>query len=140
MIERVKMTELAVELALLDCDPRDHVIYLAPPAQTVEQYLQVPRRFLPMSCDGVPKIVNKEQIIWLRTPPADPDAEVTAVRTETIVELTDGTRIEGYVRLDGTGVRLSDTLNTVAAPFLRIDEAAGTYYVNKTMIRCAIPR
>lgn len=140
MIERVKMTELAVELALLECDPRDHIIYLAPPAQSIEQYLQAPRRFLPMSCDGVPKIVNKEQIVWLRTPPAPPHAEITAVRTETIVELTDGSRIEGYVRLDGTGVRLSDTLNTAGSAFLRIDDSAGTYYVNKTMIRCAIPR
>jgi hypothetical protein len=140
MIERVKMTELAVELALIDCDPSEHIIYLVGPAQSVEQYLQGQRQFLPMSSEGVPKIVNREQIIWLRIPPAEPDLEITAVRTETIVELTDGTRLEGYVRLEGTYVRLSDTLNDPSAAFLRMDESSGTFYINKSRIRCAIPR
>lgn len=132
------MTELLVEIALVGCDPAPHIIYLAPPAESVEQYLQNPRMFLPTATEEVPRIVNKEQIAWVRTPPLRIDDGDTAVRLETIVELISGERMEGYTRLR-TGVRLSDALND-GVPFLRIDEGSGTFFVNKKVIRFAIPR
>lgn len=138
MVERIQMREVSVELAMAGSDPAPHVIYLAPNADTIEEYLQNPRTYLPMSSDGVPRIVNKEQIAWIRTPPAGVTVETTAVRLETIVELTTGERMEGYTTLR-TGVRLSDALNDTPL-FLRIDDSSATYYVNKRMVRFAIPR
>jgi hypothetical protein len=139
MPARVPVVDVHVELALVDSAPADHVIYLIADAPDIDRYLQSPRRFFPMSSDGVPRIVNKEQIIWLRAPHGPAAGDVTAVRTETILELVDGSRIEGFVRLDGTGWRLSDALND-SSPFLRLDETSGTYFINKRMIRFALPR
>jgi hypothetical protein len=60
----------------------------------------------------------------------------------TILELTDGTRIEGNVPIDRPREysRISDVLNDLNEVFMRIDDEGDTYYVNKKFIRLVIPR
>jgi hypothetical protein len=146
---RVPVLELAVELTLTGSEPADHTIYLVggegrrATASAVEEYLNSSRAFFPMSSSGVPRIINKQHILWMRLPVGSlaEEKEITLVRSATIVEIHDGSRLEGYVsigRVEGQ-TRLSDVLNHPAM-FLRLDETAGTFFVNKTGIRAVIPR
>jgi hypothetical protein len=98
-----------------------------------------------MLCAGVPKMVNRDQILWVRSPKTfDPEAlETTIIEKLTIVELTDGSRLEGVVPITGRPreqSRISDVLNDPHEGFLRIDGEGETYYVNKGFIRTVIPR
>lgn len=146
---RVPVLELEVELTLSGGEPADHIIYLVagsgkrPTASTLEDYLNSSRGFFPMSSAGVPKIVNKGQIFWMRLPVGSlaSEEEITLVRSETIVELLDGSRLEGYVSIGRAAgqTRLSDVLNDRSL-FLRLDDTTGTYFVNKSGIRVVIPR
>jgi hypothetical protein len=146
----IPMTEQAVTVALLGTDPEEHCIYLHQSSpmrdgpETMSEYLNSDRRFFPMLCAGVPKMVNRDQILWLRAPkPLDPDAlEVTIIERLTILELTDGSRLEGVVPIDRPRdrSRISDVLNDASEAFLRIDGEGETYYVNKGFIRTVIPR
>jgi hypothetical protein len=146
---RVPVLELEVELTLSGSDPADHIIYLIagsgkrPTAGTVQEYLNSSRSFFPMSAAGVPRIINKHHIFWMRLPVGAlaADDEVTLVRSATIVEMLDGSRLEGYVSIGRAAgqTRLSDVLNDRSL-FLRLDETTGTYFVNKTEIRVVIPR
>src|SRR5512140_1675421 len=131
MTYQVPMTELAVTVALLGTDPAEHCIYLHPRSEwrsgpeTMADYLNSERRFFPMLCGGVPKMVNRDQILWLRSPrQLDPEMlEVTLIERLTIVELTDGSRLEGVVPIDRPREqsRISDVLNDPREDFLRID-------------------
>jgi len=141
---RKPVAELGVELALLGDDPEPHIIFLPPgdsSVDAVESYLQSPRRFLPMMWTGLPRIINKDQILWLRLDRSgvDSNADVTAVRYATILELSDRSRLEGYVCKQAQA-RLSDVLNDRGEFFLRLDDAQSVYFVNKAHVRFAVPQ
>jgi len=144
------MIEVAVMLALAGVDPEEHFLYLAPYSdrrdgpETVADYLNGRRRFFPMVASGAPKMINRDQIVWLKYEklPAIVELDVTIVERLTIVELADGSRIEGVVPIDRPREqsRISDVLNDAREEFLRIDDEADTYFVNKRFIRGVIPR
>jgi hypothetical protein len=147
---QVPMIEVAVVVALAGLDPEEHFLYLAPFSErrdgpeTVADYVNGRRRFFPMVASGAPKMINRGQVLWLRYEklPSIVEMESTIIERLTIVELADGTRIEGVVPIDRPREqsRISDVLNDPREEFLRIDEEQETYYVNKAFIRLVIPR
>ena len=144
------MNEVAVTVAIAGLEPEEHFLYLAPisdrrdGAETVADYLNGRRRFFPMVAGGVPKMINRAHIVWVRYEklPDIVDLEMTIVERLTILELSDGTRIEGVVPIDRPREqsRLSDVMNDGREEFFRIDDDASTYYVNKAFVRSVIPR
>ncbi len=150
MTFQVPMNEVAVTVALLGVDPAEHFIYLHPYSEhrdgpeTMNDYLNSSRSFFPMLAGGVPKMINREQILWVKFErlPDVVEQEMTLVEKLTILELADGTRIEGTVPIDRPREqsRISDVLNDPHEAFLRIDDERETYYVNKRFIRMVIPR
>jgi hypothetical protein len=150
VVYQVPMIELAVTVAIAGLDPEEHYLYLAPyserreGAETLADYVNGGRRFFPMMSAGAPKMINRDQIVWMRYEklPAIVDLEVTIVERLTILELSDGSRIEGVVPIDRPREqsRISDVLNDSREEFMRIDDEEETYFVNKRFIRCVIPR
>ena len=153
MSYQVPMDEVAVTIALEEADPEDHFIYLSRYSpdrgrpETMSDYLNGGRRFFPMLTGGVPKIVNRDHIMWLKYEKlpevAPPPHETTIVEKLTILELRDGSRLEGVVPIVDRPrefSRISDVLNDLNEAFLRLDDEAETYYVNKLFIRRVIPR
>jgi hypothetical protein len=151
MLYQVPMIEVAVVVALAGVEPEEHFLYLAPYSErregpeTVADYLNGRRRFFPMVVGGVPKMLNRDQILWVRYEnlPTIVELEVTAVEKLTIIELADGTRIEGMVPIGDRpreSARISDVLNDATECFVRIDADEDTYFVNKEFIRTVIPR
>ena len=145
------MIEVAVVVALAGLEPEEHFLYLAPFSdrregpETVADYLNGKRRFFPMVAAGVPKMINREQILWVRYEklPDVVELEMTIIEKLTIIELSDGTRIEGVIPIDRPREqsRISDVLNDAHELFLRIDDdEQQTYYVNKAFLRSVIPR
>lgn len=149
VVYQVPMIEVAVTIAIADLDPEEYFLYLAPFSEkregpeTVADYINGRRRFFPTVAGGVPKMVNRDQIVWLRYEklPSVVDLEVTIVEKLTILELADGTRIEGVMPIDRPREesRISDVLNDPRELFLRIDAEEDTYYVNKAFVRMVIP-
>jgi hypothetical protein len=147
---QVPMIEVAVMVALDGLEPEEHFLYLAPYSErregpeTVADYLNGKRRFFPMVGGGVAKMINREQILWVRYEklPDVVEMEMTMVEKLTIVELSDGTRIEGVIPIDRPREqsRISDVLNDPNELFVRIDDEEDTYYVNKSFLRSVIPR
>ena len=149
MAYQVPMIEVAVTVAMAGLDPEEHFLYLAPFSdrrdgpETVADYVNGTRRFFPMVAGGVPKMVNRDQVLWMRYEKLQSlEFDATIVEKLTILELVDGSRIEGIVPIDRPREqsRLSDVLNDAREEFLRIDDAEETYYVNKAFIRRVIPR
>lgn len=144
------MIEVAVVVAVDGADPEEHFLYLAPFSdrrdgpESLADYLNGRRRFFPMVAAGVPKMINRDQILWMRYEklPTVVELEVTIVERLTIIELADGTRIEGTIPIDRPREqsRISDVLNDPREVFVRIDEENDTYFVNKSFIRSVIPR
>jgi hypothetical protein len=151
MLYQVPMIEVAVVVALAGVEPEEHFLYLAPYSErregpeTVADYLNGRRRFFPMVVGGVPKMLNRDQILWVRYEklPTIVELDVTVVEKLTIIELADGTRIEGMVPIGDRpreSSRISDVLNDATESFVRIDADEDTYFVNKEFIRTVIPR
>ena len=150
MAYQVPMIEVAVTVAMAGLDPEEHFLYLAPFSdrrdgpETVAAYVNGRRRFFPLVAGGVPKMINRDQVLWMRYEklPSIVDLEATIVEKLTILELVDGARIEGVVPIDRPREqsRLSAVLNDAREEFLRIDDSEETYYVNKAFIRRVIPR
>ena len=150
MAFQVPMIEVAVMLALSGLEPEEHFLYLAPysdrrdGSETVADYLNGKRRFFPMVASGVPKMINRDQILWVKYEklPDIVELEMTIIERLTIIELTDGTRIEGVIPIDRPREqsRISDVLNDPTELFVRIDDEEQTYYVNKAFLRSVIPR
>ena len=144
------MNEVAITVALVGMDPAEHFIYLHPVSErregpeTLHEYLNGARRFFPMLAAGVPKMVNRDQILWVKFEklPDVYETEGTLIEKLTIIELADGSRLEGSVPIDRPREqsRLSDMLNDATEVFLRVDDEGDTYYVNKRFIRMVIPR
>lgn len=150
MTYQVPMNEVAVTVAITGLDPEEHYVYLAPFSdrregpETMADYVNGRRRFFPMVASGAPRMINRDQILWIRSERLREsyEFETTLVEKLTIIELTDGSRIEGVVPVDQPreSSRLSDVLNDGREVFLRIDDEDETYYVNKRFIRVVIPR
>ena len=151
MAYQVPMIEVAVVVALHRADPEEHFLYLAPYAErrdgpeSVADYLNGRRRFFPMVVAGVPKMINRDQILWVRYEklPDVVDMDSTMIEKLTILELADGSRIEGMIPIGDRPreySRISDVLNDPAESFVRIDSEDDTYFVNKSFIRTVIPR
>jgi len=150
MVYQVPMVELAVDVALAGCEPAEYSLFLAPYSdkrdgpETLADYLNGRRRFFPMVAGGVPKLINRDQVVWVKFEklPHIIDMEITIIERLTIMELTDGSRIEGIVPIDRPQEqsRLSDIVNDPREAFMRIDGDDDTYYVNKDFIRLLIPR
>lgn len=150
MAYQVPMIEVAVTVAMSGLDPEDHSLYLAPYSdrregiESVADYLNGRRRFFPMVAGGVARMVNRDQVVWVRYEklPNVVELDVTIIERLTILELTDGSRIEGVIPIDRPREqsRLSDVLNDSREEFVRIDDEEDTYYVNKAFIRLVIPR
>ena len=144
------MIEVAVTVAIAGAEPEEHFVYLAPYSavregpETVADYLNGRRRFFPMVAGGVPKMINRDQVLWVKYEklPDVVEMELTIIEKLTILELADGSRIEGVVPIDRPREqsRLSDVLNDAREAFLRIDDEGETYFVNKKFIRVVIPR
>src|SRR5437763_1327215 len=149
MTLQVPMNEVAVVVALAGIEPSEHFIYLHPYSglregpETMSDYLNGTRTFFPMLAGGVPKMVNRDQILWVRFEklPDIGSEEGTLVEKLTILELADGSRIEGTVPINRPREqsRISDVLNDARESFIRIDDEGDTYYVNKKFIRVVIP-
>jgi hypothetical protein len=148
---QVPMIEVAVTVAVTGMDPEEHFLYLAPFSdrregpETVADYLNGRRRFFPMMAGGVAKMLNRDQILWMRYEklPEIIDLDDTIVEKLTIVELVDGTRIEGVIPIGDRPrelSRVSDVLNDPREVFFRIDDEDETYYINKLFVRNVIPR
>ena len=150
MTYQVPMNEVAVTVALSGLDPEEHYVYLAPFSdrregpETMADYVNGRRRFFPMVASGAPRMINRDQILWIRSERLHElyENETTVIEKLTIIELTDGSRIEGIVPIDQPreSSRLSDVLNDGREVFLRIDDEDETYYVNKRFIRLVLPR
>jgi hypothetical protein len=144
------MMEVAVVVAIAGLDPEEHFLYLAPFSErrqgpeTVADYVNSQRRFFPMVSAGASKMINRDQIVWLRYErlSAVIDLDATVIERLTILEMTDGTRLEGILPIDRPREqsRISDVLNDPRETFLRIDDETDTYFVNKAFIRRVIPR
>ncbi|HEY0373066.1 MAG TPA: hypothetical protein VGD79_13765, partial [Thermoanaerobaculia bacterium] len=146
MVFQVPMIEVAVVVALDGSEPEEHFLYLAPYAErrdgpeSVADYLNGRRRFFPMVVAGVPKMINRDQILWVRYEklPTVVELESTMVEKLTILELADGSRIEGMIPIGDRPreySRISDVLNDASESFVRIDADDDTYFVNKSFIR-----
>jgi hypothetical protein len=150
MTYQVPMHEVAVVVALSGVEPEEHFVYLAPYSdrrdgpETMADYLNGRRCFFPMVAAGVAKMVNRDQILWLRYEKlAELDPDATLIERVTIVEMTDGTRLEGTIPIDDRPreqSRISDVLNDGNERFIRLDDEEETYYINKKFIRLVIPR
>jgi hypothetical protein len=149
MTFQVPMNEVAITVALVGMEPAEHFIYLHPISEfrdgpeTLHEYLNGARTFFPMLAGGVPKMVNREQILWVKFEklPDLYESEATLIEKLTILELVDGSRLEGTVPIDRPREqsRISDILNDANEVFLRMDDEGDTYYVNKRFIRMVIP-
>ncbi|HKR65350.1 MAG TPA: hypothetical protein VJZ00_16580, partial [Thermoanaerobaculia bacterium] len=131
MVYQVPMIEVAVQVAIAGVDPEEHYLYLAPYSErrdgpeSVADYVNGRRRFFPMMAGGAPKMINRDQVIWLRYEklPSVVELEMTIIEKLTILELSDGSRIEGVVPIDRPREqsRISDVLNDPREEFVRID-------------------
>jgi hypothetical protein len=147
---QVPMIEVGATVALAGLEPEEHFLFLSPYSErrdgpeTLADYLNSHRRFYPMVVAGAPKMVNRDQILWLRCERLLEMAELdaTIITRLTIVELSDGSRLEGTIPIDRPREysRISDVLNDDTELFLRIDGDEETWYVNKLFIRSVIPR
>ena len=144
------MIELAVTVAIAGLEPEEHYLYLSPYSEhrdgpeSLTEYVNGGRRFFPMMSAGAPKMINRDQIVWVKFEklPHIVDMEITIIEKLTIMELIDGARIEGVIPIDRPQEqsRLSDVVNDSRESFLRIDDETETYYVNKSFIRLLVPR
>ena len=150
---RVPMKQMAVQVALASGTSAEYAIFLAPYSdrregpETIEDYLNGVREFLPMMHDGAPKIINRDQVLWVLLnegvlPPPAEEGDSPAVQREVSLELTDGSRLDGYIEITRPedSSRISDVLNDSHATFIRLSADRAMYFVNKHYIRVALPR
>ncbi|HXG58045.1 MAG TPA: hypothetical protein VNL91_03405 [Thermoanaerobaculia bacterium] len=141
---------MAVVVAMADAEPEEYSIFLSPYSavregpETLADYVNGRRRFFPMLKGGVAKMINRDHIVWFRCErlPAVSDIDVTIIERTAILELSDGTRLEGSIPVDRPREhsRISDVLNDGCETFVRLDDdTASTYFVNKNFIRQVIP-
>ena len=145
---RVPMVEVEVTVAMTEAEPATCVIYLAPYShrhdgfETIEEYINGPRNFFPMKMDGISKLVNREQMLWLCAPRYPSEIAYAQAETEVIIELVDGMRVEGKLELNRPigQARISDLLNNPHENFICLRNDDESYYVNKRYVRQVILR
>ena len=148
---QVPMIEVAVTVALSGVEPEEHFLYLAPFSdrregpETVSDYLNGRRRFFPMLVAGMSKMLNRDQILWVRYErlPDIADVDDTIIEKRTLIELADATSIEGVLSIGDRpreSSRVSDVLNDPREEFFRLDDENETYYINKIFVRSVTPR
>jgi hypothetical protein len=144
---KVPMREFRVTVALAEAEPLEYVVFLSSFShrhsgyETIDEYLNTPREFFPMLCDGVPKIVNRRQILWVSTA-SDGESNYTPDESRVILELIDGLRVEGCLDVDRPigQARVSDILNDPREEFVCVQDENICYFVNKRSIRQVIVR
>ncbi|HET7711683.1 MAG TPA: hypothetical protein VFL80_07110 [Thermoanaerobaculia bacterium] len=145
------MHEFPVTVSVSGLEPEEYFVYLAPYSrrrqgpEIIDDYLSSGRRFFPMIKEGAPKMIGRDQIIWVRCPrPSEDDAslDITVIERIAIIELADGARIEGVMPIERPREqsRISDVLNDPYEAFVRIDGEDASYFVNKRFIRQVVPR
>lgn len=145
---RVPMVEMEVTVAMTEAEPLVTVIYLSPYShrhggfETVDEYLNGPRAFFPMKMGGVSKLVNRDQILWLRAPRYPEEIAYAAAAADVILEMIDGMRVEGMFEITRPvgQARISDVLNHGHELFVCLRDGDENYYVNKRFIRQVILR
>jgi hypothetical protein len=143
---RVPMVEVEVVVAMTEAEPCDCVIFLAPYShrhdgfETIDEYLNGPRTFFPMRVEGVSKLVNREQLLWVRAPRFPSEVAYMVAEAQVIFELINGLRVEGKLELNRPvgQARISDLLNSPQELFVSLRDGDETYFVNKHHIRQAI--
>jgi hypothetical protein len=147
--QKAPMIALPVTIAMTEATPFQCEIFLSPYShrheghETIEEYLNSSRSFFPTNEDGVPKLINREQLLWLRATRSVTEQGAYGVsEAHIILELIDGMRVEGNVESNRPvgQARISDILNSPHEAFvcLRTDEDA--CFVNKRFIRQVILR
>lgn len=143
------MVAQPVTLALVDALPVQSEIFLSPYShrhdghETVEEYLNSTRSFFPTNDGGVPKLINRDQLLWLRAPLASSaDLPYGVSEAHVILELADGMRLEGNLQTNRpTGqARISDILNSPHDAFVCLRTEDDACFVNKRFIRQVILR
>jgi len=138
-----------VTLALTEAAPFRCEIYLSPYShrheghETIEEYLNSNRAFFPTNDGGVPKLVNREQLLWLRAPRSEAEELAYGVsEAHVILELIDGMRVEGNVQTNRPvgQARVSDILNSPHEAFVCLRTENDACFVNKRFIRQVILR
>jgi hypothetical protein len=145
---RVPMVEMEVMVAMTEAEPLVSVIYLSPYShrqdgfETVEEYLNGQRAFFPMKMGGVSKLVNRDQMLWLRAPRYPGELSYAAAEADVILELIDGMRVEGIFEIARPigQARISDVLNHGHELFVCLRDGDENCYVNKRFIRQVILR
>lgn len=146
---KVPMKELPVTVALSETEPAEYFIYLSPFShrhsgyETVEEYLNSSRAFFPMTAHGVPKIINRHQMLWMRTSTDEaPPSKYEMDEAHIILEMVDGMRVEGGLEINRPvgQARVSDILNDGRELFICVRDDADMYFVNKSFIRQVILR
>jgi hypothetical protein len=102
--------------------------------ETIEEYLNSSRSFFPTNQGGVPKLINRDQILWVRAARSEGERLAYGLsEAHLILELVDGMRVEGNIETyrPAGQARISDILNSPQEIFacLRTDEDA--CFVNK---------
>lgn len=145
---RVPMIEMEVTVAMTEAEPLVSVIFLSPYShrhegyETVHEFLNGDRSFFPMKVGGVSKLVNREQILWLRAPRFSEELSYAAAEADLILEMIDGMRVEGMFEITRPvgQSRISDVLNNDHDLFVCLRDGDENYYVNKRFIRQVILR
>ena len=145
---RVPMVEMEVTVAMKEAEPMVTVIYLSPYShrhegfETVDEFLNGQRAFFPMNMGGVPKLVNRDQMLWLRAPRYPGEVAYAAAAADVILEMIDGMRVEGMFEIARPvgQARISDVLNNDRDLFVCLRDGDENYYVNKRFIRQVILR
>ena len=137
---RVPMVEMEVTVAMTETEPLVAVIFLSPYShrhegfETVDEYLNGDRAFFPMTMGGVSKLVNRDQILWLRAPRYPGELTYAAAEADVILEMIDGMRVEGMFEIARPvgQARISDVLNNDRDLFVCLRDGDENYYANKT--------
>ncbi len=145
---RVPMVEMEVTVAMTEAEPTVSVIFLSPYShrhegfETVEEYLNGPRAFFPVKMGGVSKLVNRDQILWLRAPRFPGEIAYATAEADVILEMIDGMRVEGMFEIARPvgQARISDVLNNDHDMFVCLRDGDDNYYANKRFIRQVILR
>ncbi|MGK2856729.1 MAG: hypothetical protein ACSLFQ_05925 [Thermoanaerobaculia bacterium] len=145
---RVPMVEMEVTVAMTETEPLVGVIFLSPYShrhegfETVDEYLNGDRAFFPMTMGGVSKLVNRDQILWLRAPRYPGEVAYAAAEADVILEMIDGMRVEGMFEIARPigQARISDVLNNDRDRFVSLRDGDESYYANKRFIRQVILR
>ena len=141
------MVAMPVVIAMSEASPFRCQIFLSPYShrhdghETVEEYLNGARSFFPTNQDGIAKLINRDQLRWLKAPRSqEEEHSYDVTEAHVIMELIDGTRIEGAIEINRPAgqARISDILNSHHEQFLCLRTDDDSCFVNKRFVRQVI--